>query len=262
MRVAWTRFQPLTPLRPGQVKTAFRPLSWGGGTLSWMNNGEGTLFYPGVREADGFVPMHGSMRLANLRDGIEDYEYYIQASKIDRAAAPPPTTLYANGMNRSHDPAAYQAEKTRLAALILSRGPAPAPGNAPPRFTVPPVADPPAARDMRTVVRAEAVDPDDAPRELLYAWSVLTGPANGVEFARSNEAESEVTFNKPGTYRLRLIVTDGHAYAAGTWMSWLEPSRRPRPAPTRSRSRPAGPSSLPRRACWPTTAPAVVIPPA
>jgi hypothetical protein len=68
---------------------------------------------------------------------------------------------------------------------------------------------------MRTVVRAEAVDPDGAPRELLYAWNVLTGPASGVEFARPNEPESEVTFSKPGTYRLRLIVTDGHAYSRG-----------------------------------------------
>ena len=211
LRYGWSQSQPLTPLAPDRVKTAFRPLGWGGGTLSWMVNGEGHLIYPGPAEADGFNPMLGSVRLENLRDGIEDYEYYILASKVDRAAAPPPETVFKHGAAHSREPADYQAEKARLAALILSRKPAPAPGNAAPQISAPAAADPVAG--MSTTVSVTAVDPDDAPGPLTYAWTAVGGPVNGVAFAAPNEARTAVTFSKPGAYRLRVVVSDGYAYS-------------------------------------------------
>jgi hypothetical protein len=45
------------------------------------NNGDGVLFYPG-RKTDELWP---SIRLINIRDGIEDYEYMVQLKNIDES---------------------------------------------------------------------------------------------------------------------------------------------------------------------------------
>lgn len=78
-----------TPPQTGLVDPAAGPfLEWsittdpGGEVLGWLH-GDGRLLYPGQ---DGPI---GSIRLANIRDGLEDYEYlWLLAEKLgDREAA-------------------------------------------------------------------------------------------------------------------------------------------------------------------------------
>lgn len=79
-------------------------------------HGDGELLYPGI---DGPI---GSIRLANIRDGIDDYEYlWLLARKqglpAARAACLPVTR---NLTTFTHDPAVLRAQRAQIAARITA----------------------------------------------------------------------------------------------------------------------------------------------
>lgn len=85
-----------------------------------LYNGEGSLVYPARAVGyDGVVP---TIRLKALRDAIEDYEYLMTLERLgksadaDRIVAP----LAESFFQWEKDPAAYEAARARLAALIVS----------------------------------------------------------------------------------------------------------------------------------------------
>jgi len=84
-------------------------------------NGEGTLAYPG--RAVGYDGIAPSLRLKALRDAIEDYEYLAILERAGRAAEAERIVqpLAESWFKWNPDPAAYQAARARLAALILAR---------------------------------------------------------------------------------------------------------------------------------------------
>lgn len=108
----WSQVEdPWTDPRTYRPGRSSRPLIY---------NGEGTLVYP-ARPCgyDGIVP---SLRLKALRDGIEDYDYFMilqragqgeKALKIVRQLAP-------SWFEWNHDPQAYEAARRELAKMILS----------------------------------------------------------------------------------------------------------------------------------------------
>ncbi len=85
-------------------------------------NGEGALFYPG--EDAGIEGPIGTIRLKNLRDGMEDYEYFVlleqrggkdAVEEIVRSAVP-------TWGSWNQDPYALLKLRERLAREILSKG--------------------------------------------------------------------------------------------------------------------------------------------
>jgi hypothetical protein len=83
-------------------------------------NGEGTLVYPG--RAAGYDGIAPSLRLKALRDSVQDYEYLAILERAGRAAEAEPVVLPLAGswFEWDKDPAAYDAARSRLAALILA----------------------------------------------------------------------------------------------------------------------------------------------
>ena len=93
-------------------------LRWGittGGTRWTRLHGDGVLLYPGT---SGPI---GSIRLANIRDGLEDYEYlWLLAEKLgDRDAAREACLPVARSLTSfTRDPAALRAQRERIARQI------------------------------------------------------------------------------------------------------------------------------------------------
>lgn len=89
----------------------------GGGWLDTLN-GDGDLLYPG---RDGPI---GSIRLANIRDGLEDYEYLWLLGQVEadfeaaRAACEPVTTSLTAF---TRDPTVLAAHRDRVAQRIMER---------------------------------------------------------------------------------------------------------------------------------------------
>ena len=83
---------------------------------SLRSPGDGILAYPGER---GILP---SIRLANIRDGSEDYDYLVMASAKDPAAVRDiEKSLIRTMTDFSRDPLALRAARARLAGIILRR---------------------------------------------------------------------------------------------------------------------------------------------
>jgi hypothetical protein len=83
-------------------------------------NGGGFLFYPGVPcGIDGPIV---SMRMKNLRDGMEDYEYLAILEKLagKKVVKKIVDTIAPNWWNFSKDPGKFLAARERLAEQILS----------------------------------------------------------------------------------------------------------------------------------------------
>jgi len=66
-----------------------------------------------------------TIRLENIRDGIEDYEYYLLLRRqLAKAGADPkagevPRSVVENLTTFTHDPAALRAERRRVAQAVL-----------------------------------------------------------------------------------------------------------------------------------------------
>jgi len=85
-------------------------------------NGGGYLFYPGVPcGIDGPV---ASMRLKNLRDGMEDYEYFaiLAARSGDEAVKPVVDRVAPNWWEYVRDPQTLLAARRELAEQIQRAG--------------------------------------------------------------------------------------------------------------------------------------------
>ena len=84
-------------------------------------NGDGALFYPG--EDAGIEGPVASMRLKNLRDGMEDYEYFAILDKLDASDVVDEIvrTAVPTWGSWDQDPHALPALRERLAAEILTR---------------------------------------------------------------------------------------------------------------------------------------------
>jgi len=85
-------------------------------------NGDGSLTYPGK---DGAL---SSIRLENVRDGLEDYEYYVLLEKILKSKKLPLTELNVSKeamvslKEYTKDPEVLYKERKRIANLILKYG--------------------------------------------------------------------------------------------------------------------------------------------
>ncbi len=82
-------------------------------------NGGGFLFYPGVPcGIDGPI---ASMRMKNIRDGMEDYEYFVILEKLagKKAVKKIVDSIAPNWWNFSKDPNEFLAARERLAEQIL-----------------------------------------------------------------------------------------------------------------------------------------------
>lgn len=84
-------------------------------------NGGGYLFYPGT--PCGIEGPVGCMRLKNIRDGMEDYEYFVLLEKRAGLAAVQKIVdrIAPNWWDYSRDPAAILAARQALAELICER---------------------------------------------------------------------------------------------------------------------------------------------
>jgi len=102
------------------VTTVIDP--WGNPAFSHSGrhfNGGGFLFYPGVPcGIDGPV---SSMRLKNLRDGMEDYEYFAILERLagKEAVKKIVSIIAPNWWNFSKDPDEFLAAREKLAEQIL-----------------------------------------------------------------------------------------------------------------------------------------------
>jgi hypothetical protein len=83
-------------------------------------NGEGTLVYPG--RAVGYDGIAPSLRLAALRDGIQDYDYLAILERLGKAddARKIVLRLAESWFRWQADPAAYQQARAQLAELIVA----------------------------------------------------------------------------------------------------------------------------------------------
>lgn len=122
------------------------PMSWvssetlAPGTRNPWGNGDGRFMYPPEAAADGKPPapvLDGpvdSIRLELLRDGIEDYEYFVilkrlltkKASKVDprerakyEALLTVPADVSTDLTHFTHDPATIEAHRDKLARAIV-----------------------------------------------------------------------------------------------------------------------------------------------
>jgi hypothetical protein len=84
-------------------------------------NGGGYLFYPGT--PCGIEGPVTCMRLKNIRDGMEDYEYFVLLEKRAGAAAVKKVVdqIAPNWWSYSRDPAAIQAARRAMAEQICGR---------------------------------------------------------------------------------------------------------------------------------------------
>jgi len=83
-------------------------------------NGGGYLFYPGV--PCGIKGPVASMRLKNLRDGMEDYEYFVLLERRAGAAAVQKIVdrIAPTWWGYTRDPKALYDARRELAAAILA----------------------------------------------------------------------------------------------------------------------------------------------
>lgn len=92
------------------------PATYGGDSNRF--NGEGSLFYPGVDA--GFAGPVASMRLKQIREGLEDYEYLkLLADRGQKELADKLTRELASGWTRWDDrPARLYAARAKIARLL------------------------------------------------------------------------------------------------------------------------------------------------
>lgn len=98
-------------------------------------NGDGTLFYPGTPAVIGgtkHVPVE-SLRLKQIRDGLQDYEYLVLAEeRVGRTAVKNEIApLVTNTYTWSKDASVLMAVRAKLAEIIVGNAPAPTPPPAP-----------------------------------------------------------------------------------------------------------------------------------
>lgn len=102
---------------------------WDPRTLGLRNNGDGTLFLPGPER---IIP---TIRLANFRDGMEDYEYFILLEKLKNQSsdaglkAQAEEVLKINSdlvgsypLEHTYSSDAVYAERAKVAELIVALG--------------------------------------------------------------------------------------------------------------------------------------------
>lgn len=105
--------------------------AYGAGEDPWHDvrrhggNGDGTLFYPGTPAEVGGrtdVPVP-SLRLALIREGLEDYEYLVLAERAGAGALArsEARTVAPGTFDWSHDPEAVYAARAALAREIVRR---------------------------------------------------------------------------------------------------------------------------------------------
>jgi len=113
----WSRRHNDRPIDPADGPL----LNWGittSGTRWTRLHGDGVLLYPGTRG-----PI-GSIRLANIRDGLENYEYlWLLAEKLgDRDAAREACLPVARSLTSfTRDPDALGVQRERIARQIEGR---------------------------------------------------------------------------------------------------------------------------------------------
>jgi MYXO-CTERM domain-containing protein len=101
----------------------------------FSGNGDGTLFYPGTPAKIGgstHIPV-ASIRLKEIRDGMEDYEYLKLVSDLGDPALARSVAekLFPHGYQAEAAPADLLAARARLAARIVALGGNTAPGSTP-----------------------------------------------------------------------------------------------------------------------------------
>ena len=97
------------------------PSPWHDPSFRMQFNGSGSLFYPGT--PCGIRGPVASMRLKNIRDGMEDYEYFALLERRAGAAAVRKVVdrIAPTWWGWARDPKALSAARGELAAAILAR---------------------------------------------------------------------------------------------------------------------------------------------
>lgn len=90
----------------GTSKTDFSPITWEDA------NGDGSFTYPGE---DGLI---GTIRLLNLRDGIEDWSLFYRLTPEQREPLIKQLVWAADG--RSENPALLESVRRQAAALVAA----------------------------------------------------------------------------------------------------------------------------------------------
>ena len=97
------------------IASEWNPASYEAGSgLDWLF-GDGKLLYVG---SDGPI---GSIRLVNIRDGMEDYDYLVQAAAVDQTATAAALRTISDGERPyvvGRDPVALLQARAALARLI------------------------------------------------------------------------------------------------------------------------------------------------
>jgi hypothetical protein len=122
---------------PDRAQNPYRdPMSWvtsygtkKGSKLPW-GNGDGRLFYPPLALADGdaekftdLAPVI-SFRSEGLRDGLEDYEYFVMLRRLDpdNKLLKVPQKIYSSLTEFSKDPSDIEKHRRKLAREIERLG--------------------------------------------------------------------------------------------------------------------------------------------
>lgn len=102
---------PLTRMPHASMMTNFSPAAWPDGTPS-SANGDGNFVYP--------CPAGpcSTIRLKNIRDGIEDWELLSRLGAEDKSRLI--TTLVANGTHRVEDPVLLESTRREAARLLIA----------------------------------------------------------------------------------------------------------------------------------------------
>ena len=97
------------------------PSPWHDPSFRMQFNGSGSLFYPGT--PCGIRGPVASMRLKNIRDGMEDYEYFALLERRAGSAAVRKIVdrIAPSWWGYTRDPKALSAARSELAAAILAR---------------------------------------------------------------------------------------------------------------------------------------------
>jgi hypothetical protein len=102
--------------------------NWRGQTRHPDQNGEGRFLYPPEECADGKVNVVAdpvqSVRIAHLRDGLEDYEYFVMLRRLSPSSQllQVPASVTASLTEFSRDSAALEKHRLRLAREIERLG--------------------------------------------------------------------------------------------------------------------------------------------
>lgn len=103
-------------------KTLWKPDSYGNKAKN-IANGEGSIFYARVSNDNLGVEPVSTLRMENVRDGIEDYEYYVllneayQSKQLSKATVS--SSVIKNVAEYTDDPTVLLNERIRIAKEIL-----------------------------------------------------------------------------------------------------------------------------------------------